>query len=453
MTSTTDARRIVIIGAGISGLAAGYRLARRAPQHSILLIDSHAEVGGKIRTRHLNGYTIEDGPDSFLGTKPQAVELAHELGVPLQGVNLDTRRTYVLGDGELHDLPEGLSGLVPAKLGPLLRSALLSPAGKARVAAEWFVPRGSNEETTLGAFMRRRMGREVYEKLVEPLTAGIYGGNGDEISLSATFPQLLQLEQEHGSLLRGLRQRPRPRTATSPFLTPVAGTAALAGAVAGSLPRPPSLTTCATAISRRGGGWIVHTDRGEILADGVILAVPAPVAGQLLAPVDADLAAELLAVRYAPAATASLGFRLDKLPPLGPFHGYLVPRRERSPVMAVTWSSEKFDHRAPPGQTLLRVFFGRADQSIAAMEWEGLEELARSELRERLGIAATPDIVATHVWNDALPQYALGHAARVARIRARVENLPRLSLAGAAYRGVGIPDCIQSGYDAADHVT
>jgi oxygen-dependent protoporphyrinogen oxidase len=449
------------VGGGITGLAAAYRLRRTAPWAAVTLLESERRLGGKIVTENAGGFLVEGGPDSFLSSKPGALELCRELGLErrLCGTLPGARRAYVLRRGRLHPIPGGISGLVPSRLGPLLRSRLFSPFGKARMGLELLLPprRGGPDES-LASFVRRRLGREAYERLVEPLMAGIYAGDGERLSLQATFPQLGEMERRSGGVLRGLlrRQPAGPGSAgASPFLTLEGGLGELVSALEDRLEGVDvRLGEEAVRLERAPGGWRVHLRGGEPLESGaVLLAAPAFACAGLLEAIDPDLARELHAIPHASTATVTLAWPLSDLPRPLDGTGYIVPRAEGRAVLACSWSSSKFPHRAPEGWATIRVFVGRAgDQGApdaAALDDGALWSLARREAQEVLGVTAAPAMERAFRWPRGMPQYTLGHIERLAAIERRLSSLPGLALAGNAYRGVGIPDCIRSGEEAA----
>lgn len=446
------------MGAGIAGLAAAFHLQIHAPDVETFVLEAEERAGGKIRTRHVDGFVIEGGPDSFLTTKPAGIELARRVGIErrLEGVRQETRRTFVMHRGRLVQLPEGLSGLVPARLGPLFRSPLLSPWGKLRVAVEPCAPaRKSDGDESLGAFTRRRMGREAYERLIEPLMSGIYGGNGDELSLSATFPRLAEMERSHGSVLKALRATPTASSSGKPasaFLAPIGGMAELVEAVERHLaPGTVRTSSPALGLAQAGDLFQVGIANETMTANGVIIAAPAGAAAALLQSIDADAAEMLSAIQYAPSATVSLGYRVKDLGIAPEGHGYIIPRREGRPLLAVTWTSNKFAGRAPANHLLVRGFFGRPEHAeVTQADDAELVRLLREELRATAGITVDPILSSVTRWKVAMPQYAVGHLDRVGAIERRLADHPGLALAGAGYRGVGIPDCIQSGQRAAE---
>lgn len=462
--------RVAIIGGGITGLAAAYRLHKLDPALEVTLLERDQRLGGKIMTEQIDGFTLEAAPDSFLARKPRGVGLCEELGIADQLYGRDPRhaKTFVKYEGRLYPLPSGLSGMIPTDLDALADNPLISSAGRERLAQEMELPPASraagDDDEAVGSFVSRRLGREVYEKLVEPLMSGIYAGNGDQLSLAATFPQLRQLELKHGSLLKGLtgsgeqkteeRGQGAERPVYPPFVSLPGGMGVLVDALVQRLPQ----TTLRTGVSatyvrsnRTLPGYEIALDNGTVLtADALILATPAFVTAQLLTDLDAELATAHAAIPYASSAIVTLAFRQADLaqPPEG--YGYVIPRIANSDVLACTWSSNKWQGRAPAEMLLLRVYLGRYEQrDVTQLPDTKLLAMARQEIQETLGIDATPVLHRIYRWPLSMPQYLLGHLARLAQIEERLAHHPGLFLAGAAYRGVGIPDCIREGENAA----
>ena len=458
----------VVIGGGIAGLAAAHALQQRADAAGarlrLTVLEREPRWGGKIRTEQVDGFVIEGGPDTFVATKPWGVALCRALGLEsrLQPANAERRRVYVLRRGRLLPLPDGLAMMVPTRPGPMLRTPLLSPLGKLRLGLDLLLPaRRADGDESLGAFLSRRLGREAYLHLIEPLMSGIYAGDGDRLSLRSTFPHLHEWERRHGSLARaawafaGARRAAAGGAPPSIFLTPIGGLGELVDALLERL-QGCDLRAGAEAagLERTPGGYRVLLHSGETLtAQAVVLAAPAFDAAALLAPHDPELAAALAAIEYVSTATVSLAYDLADLPRPLDGHGYVIPRAEGRPALACTWTSTKFPHRAPPGRALLRLFFGRAGQEQAlALDDRALVSLARRELADTLGVQAEPRLARVARWPRAMPQYNLGHLERLAFITGRIERWPGLALAGAAYAGIGIPDCIHSAQQAAEAV-
>lgn len=464
------AMKLVIVGGGIAGLSAAYyaSITNRYSQITILESDSH--WGGKIITERVpfdgGNFIIEGGPDTFLATKPWGVALCKELGLSerLHGTNPHKRNTYVLHRNRLQPLPDGLAMMIPTNVGSILKSRLVSWFGKARMGLDFMLPPHSqNGDESLGSFVSRRLGREAYENLIEPLMSGIYAGDGDHLSLASTFPYLRDLELKYGSLARGALEMRKKMPATpgsrSAFLTPTTGLAEMVEKLVETLaPKVEMrLNTPVTRISNieySNTRYSVELGDGSTLeADSVILATPAPVSGKLLESLDPALASVLQSISYASTATVSLAYRLGDVPRDLDGYGYVIPRREGRRALACTWTSTKFPHRAPDGYALIRVFVGRAGQDADMPRDEtSLLALAREELQLTLGVSAEPILSRVFVWENAMPQYNLGHPAKLAQIDSALANHPGLALAGNGYRGIGIPDCINSGKVAVEKI-
>jgi protoporphyrinogen/coproporphyrinogen III oxidase len=454
--------RIVIVGGGIAGLSAAYWATKKTSDAQITLIDSSDRWGGKITTDRVpfagGQFIIEGGPDTFLATKPYATVLCKELGLDdrLHGTNPKQRNTYVLHHNKLEQLPDGLAMMIPTNVQAILKSSLVSWFGKARMGLDFVQPaKAVNGDESLGTFVSRRLGREAYENLIEPLMSGIYAGDGDLLSLASTFPYLRDLELKYGSLARGalqLRKQSNGKAvqgSRSAFLTPTTGLAEIVEVLVRYLQSNDvnlRLNTYVSSINHPAlDSWNVTLDHGDSLqADALILATPAYVSGKMLASLDPTLASDLQSIPYASTATVTLAYKQTDLPRPLDGYGYIIPRREGRRALACTWSSTKFPHRAPAGYALIRVFVGRAGQEIPWNE-KDLLELAKEELNRTLGITAGPLLSRVFMWDKAMPQYNLGHPEILKRIDAILENYPTLALAGNGYRGIGIPDCIHSG--------
>ena len=442
------------MGGGIAGLAAARRLEALAPEAEVVVVESSSMLGGKVRTERVGGFVIEAAPDSFLSRKERGVGLCEELrlGAELIGRRPENHRTYVRRGAELHPLPEGLTGMIPTNLDALERSALLSEEGRARFSDEPNAPVApGDEDESVAAFVTRRFGPEAYEALVEPLMTGIYGGDGEQLSLRATFPQLRALELEHGSLLRALPAQPAPAE-RPPFVSLREGMDVLVTALVSRLERASVVRETATTLRRTADGYEVALGEGEQLrADGVVLATPAFVNAGLLDKLDPELAEAHVSIPYSSSVVVTLAFSTDSVTPLGGY-GYVIPRAEGGDVLACTWSSQKWEGRAPEGSALARVYAGRFGRRDLTDETDDeLVALARSELAP-FDVRAEPTLTRVQRWPLGMPQYVLGHPERVERIEALSAEHSGLALAGAAYRGVGIPDCIASGEAAAESV-
>lgn len=461
--------RVAVIGGGIAGLSAAYYLQSEAAgirvPVDITLLERDSRLGGKILTEKTDGFVIEGGPDAMVSTKPWGIELCREVGLEgqLVGATTEQRTVYVLHRGRLVPLPEGLMMMVPAGVWPMLKTPLLTPAAKLRLGLDLILPARSNgDDEALGAFVSRRLGRQAYEHLIEPLMSGIYAGDGDRLSLKATFPQLQAWERDHGSLVRAAMSLRRQRhTASSNgrprsmFVTPQAGLGEIVRSLLAQLGHVDIKTeTGVRKIQSNAGGYHVTLDTGDTLqAEAVIIATPAYTAARILADEAPELSDALGQIEYVSTATVSLAFPASALPTPLAGHGYVVPRVEKAQVLACTWTSSKFPHRAPRDHVLLRVFIGRSGDSEEILEDEReLARIAREELRRTLGISAEPSLSRVFCWPKAMPQYNLGHLDRLRAIKQMAAGRPGLALAGAAYGGIGVPDCIHSGQEAAKQV-
>jgi oxygen-dependent protoporphyrinogen oxidase len=451
--------RRVIIGGGIAGLAAAFYL-QEYGAGDYTLIECSPEWGGKITSAAQDGFLIEGGPDSFIAQKPAALDLCNRLGLQDQLVGSNPGKsaaTYVWSGNQLHPMPEGMMLMAPTMMLPLLRSRLISWPGKLRMGMELFIPKlKTHSDESLAAFVRRRLGNETLNKIAGPLMGGIHAADPEKLSLQSTFPMFQEMERKHGSLLRAMMKRPRRLAEnakpTSMFLSLRGGLQTLTQALVAQL-NPGSLRRdcCALAVSPHQHLYkIVLSDGAAILAENVILATPAYVTADLVQQVDSMLASRLRSIPYVSTATVSLGFKRSDIahPMLGA--GFIVPPGEGRRITACSWTSTKFNHRAPQDSVLLRVFIGGAQgEALAEQDDAALITLAREELRTIMGIDAAPILARAYRWHKANPQYNLGHSSRLREIEDSLAGYPGLYLAGAAYRGAGIPDCIQSGINAA----
>jgi oxygen-dependent protoporphyrinogen oxidase len=459
--------RVVVVGGGIAGLAAAHRLDELARETrrplDLVVLEAADRLGGTIRTERVDGCLLEAGADSFISEKPWALALAERLGLGPRLCRTDDRfrRTYVVRGGRLRPLPEGFLLMAPTRAWPVLASDVFSWRGKARLGLDLLLPRrAATGDESLGSFVRRRLGAEALERVVQPLVGGIYTADPDRLSLAATMPRFLALEREHRSLILGLRRGSRGREAThasgarwSLFVTLAGGMEELVTALAARLPAGAvRLRTPVAAVMSTPDGWRIQPADGPPLdAHGVVLAGPAHAMGTLVSGADPTLAAGLDAIPYASSATVTLAYpRAAIQHPLDGF-GFVVPRVEGRQILACTFSSVKYPGRAPEGTALLRTFIGGALQAdLLAREDRALVALAEADVASLLGITGRP--ILSRVWRHprAMPQYDVGHLDRVAALEARLASMPGLALAGAAYRGVGIADCVRSGEAAAE---
>lgn len=463
--------RLVIVGGGIAGLATAYYAQKQAAQAGttldLTLVERAPTLGGKIATDTPDGFVIEGGPDSFITQKPWGIQLARELGLGdrLMGTNDKKRAVYVLRNGKLRKMPDGMLLIVPTKFMPFVTSNLISWPGKIRMGMDLFIPpRKDNSDESLADFIRRRLGSEALDVLAEPMMAGIHVSDAETLSLKATFPRFIDIERKYGSLTRGMIAARKARAAaaapsgngagqpTTVFMTLKNGLQELITALENAIQGAIITGQGVQQLQRSGASYTLTLDDGHTLdADVIALATPSFAAADLLRDIDADLAARLDAIRYVSTATVSLGFNTDSFEhPLNGF-GFVVPRTEPTRLLACTWTSTKFTHRAGPGTVLLRAFIGgpRREEYVN-LDDEALITLVREELRAIMGITAAPTVARVFRWERGNPQYDVGHLERVDAIEALCP--PGLFLTGSAYRGVGIPDCVKQGHDSAGQI-
>jgi len=453
------ASRVIVLGAGITGLSAAYELCERARKDrrklEVIVLESSGRVGGKVMTEAKDGIVFELGPDSFITAKPDALALVRELGLSSELVKTHPTKKaiFVASKDGLQRLPEGMT-LLPSRLLPFVTTRLLSWKAKLRMALEPFVPLSADElDESLGSFVRRRLGREMLDKIVAPMLAGIFAGDPEAMSLQSTFPQLKELEAKGGifKAMRAARKRPAPSSDVTMFMTLKGGLSRLIEALVSRLPAGTVRThTGALSIKRRGSEWQVTVPGALLSCDAVISALPANALSTVLADADFELSNVLKEIPFVTTATVSLVYeKAGFSDPLDGF-GFIVPRGEKRAITAATYTSTKFPNRVPKDLVMFRVFLGGAGREEAASTDEaGLSRLARKELSEimRLGEVHTK-LTRSQRWEKANPQYNVGHALRLKRIESCLQGHPGLFLAGCSYEGVGLPDCIRSGRDA-----
>ncbi|MDI3299597.1 MAG: protoporphyrinogen oxidase [Bacillota bacterium] len=476
--------RAAVVGGGVAGLAAALEL--RALGLQVVLLERAGRLGGKVRSERVEGFLVEYGPDSFVTYKPGVVEMARRLG--LEGRMIPTEPgpgSFIWSRGRLEPVPAGLDLMVPADLRELLATRLLSWRGKLRALADLVIPpRSGDDDESLESFVLRRLGREVLERLAEPLIAGIHGAPPERMSLRAAFPRYAEMEREQGSLIRAAlarrrqadRQAGRRVQATAApgggggpdprrtfFMSFDEGMGTLATTLAEALAevgvdlRPGSEVEAVEEAAPLAGarrGYRLRLAGGETLeAEGVVVATPAGAVARLLAGLDPGLAELAGQIGSTPVAVVNLAYREEAFPEPPRGSGFVVPAVERRRISGVTYASNKFRGRAPAGTVLLRVFLGgSADPSQALRPEAELVATARAELEAMLGLRGQPLLARAAAWREGLPAYTVGHLERVAAIERRLEERPGLALAGASYRGIGVPDCIASGLEAARRV-
>jgi oxygen-dependent protoporphyrinogen oxidase len=457
--------RIAIIGGGIAGLAAAFTLEehRRAGAVEYTLYESSSHLGGVLRTEHIQGCVVEAGPDSFITEKPWAADLCRALGISDQliGSNDAARKTYILVRGQLIPLPDGLMFMVPTKILPTGFSQLFSWTTKLRIAQELLhPPRAAEADESVASLFERHYGAEMVDRLVDPLLSGIYGGEAASLSVRAVLPRFAEMERTHGSLGRALlaakNKMPRPANQPAPplFTSLKNGMQRLVETLIPRLNASSLLiNTSAQSIHLEAGGWTVSAGLKSDHFDAVILALPTHAAAQLLAISSPDLSAELSAINYTSSITLGLGYDRKVRESLPPGFGFLVPRSEGKRLLAATFVHNKFPHRAPEDRALLRCFFaGSNAESIGQLSDDAIIAVARNELQQILGLRSEPLFASVYRWKSAMAQYNVGHLERLDRIERLRQQLPKLALAGNGYRGIGIPDCIRSGQEAAKQI-
>lgn len=469
MLSSENMYDVVIIGGGIAGLSAAWYLETGARAANLnlryTLLEATDRWGGHIRTEHIDDFVIEAGPDSFLTQKPWALQLARELGLDnrLLGTNDKLRQVFVLNRGKPTVMPDGVLLIVPTKFAPFALSPLLSPLGKLRMGMDLFIPpKRDGADETLADFVWRRLGSEALDKIAEPLLSGIYNSEAEKQSILATFPRFRALEEQYGSLTRGMlasrrncnHQAQSSNGKLSAFMSLNGGMEELVSALVTRLASRGDLrlSTRVQHLQRDANGmWVLQTNEVTMGAHAIVLAIPAFVAADLLIDVAPHVARALQSIRYVSTGTISLAYRMSDIQrPLFGF-GLVVPRSERRPINAITWSSLKFDKRAPAGYALLRIFFG-GSRSPRSMELddEALVTMVRAQLHELMGVEGAPLFHRIYRWHRSNAQYDVGHLDRLGALEA---NLPAgLYLTGSAYRGVGIPDCVKQSQDTAQKI-
>lgn len=454
---------VVVVGGGITGLSAVYFLlqrSRRADRPLRVTLVEAERLGGKIRTERVDGFVVEGGPDAFLAQKPWAARLCRELGRGEQLVVPRPGKTYVLVGGRLRRLPEGAMGLIPTRLGSFASSELFTPWGKLRMGLDLVIPpQRDDRDESLAQFITRRLGREALERLAEPLLAGVYAADPQRLSVEATFPLLRELERRHGSLIRGALRTRRQQKGRKPppvFLTLRDGLGTLVDALVSRIEPHATLLVGRRVVRLEPlpeGYRLTLDDRTRWHADAVVLTPPAYVAAELLEPLSVEAAELLAGIPYASTAVVTLAFRRQDVEHPLEGTGFVVPRIEGRALTACTWSSSKWPGRAPEGFVLLRAFFGRFGRpDLTTLKDPEAVELALGELRDLLGVRGGPVLTRVHRWVRAMPQYLVGHLERLARIEEALGGHPGIVLSGAAYRGLGLPDCIRQGEEASQAV-
>ncbi len=467
---SSSQKKAVVIGGGISGLAAAHRLLELSREKSINLkitvLEASSRLGGLIETERRGDFLIEGGPDAFLAEKPWAKDLCQRIGMgdELIPTSEGTRRSFIAWKGKLEPMPEGFYLTAPTGLRPLMECRILSLPGKLRMACERFIPRrGAAGDESVASFVRRRLGPETLQRIAQPMIGGIYAADLEKLSIKAALPQFYGMEKEHGSVLRalwkgglragaaGAEKASGPRY--SMFLTPRFGMIRLVEVLARRMLEVDLKTSTPVAgIERSGQGWTVRSKQGEVFqADVLCVALPAHAAAALLKPAAPEAARDLEGIPCESAATVTLAFDKKDLPvPFSGF-GFVVPGGKAGGVIGCTFSSQKFAHRAPSGTVLLRAFVGGAlAPEAVGKENTVLESSVRALLKETLQVQAAPRVSVVHRYPKSMPQYHVGHLERVERIEKEIARLPGLAVTGNWSHGVGIPHCIHQAELAAE---
>lgn len=468
-------RRLVVVGAGIAGLAAAYRAHRLAAERGvgieIVVLEASARVGGVIESVERGGCVMELGPDSIITEKPWARALCEEVGLGprIVGTSNEFRQSFVALGKDLHPIPEGFYMMAPSRLSPFVGTKLFSWPGKLRMAADLVLPRRSDgADESLASFVRRRLGAEALDRAAQPMVGGVYTADPEKLSLRATMPRFLEIERKHRSLILGFAEQRRRAmrgggaaaegSAAGPryslFISLDKGLSVLPERLRELLPEGAVRTgTAVERVERDGERWKVWTLDGAVEADAVCLAAPAWATSRMVEGLSPELARSLNSIEYASSATVNLVYRREDIAHALDGFGFVVPASERRTLLACTFSSVKYPGRAPSGTVLVRAFVGGALFPEAYdMADDRMLAGVGHDLAELLGVRAEPrDAIVTR-WPRSMPQYNVGHLERVARIEEEAGRHPTLALAGAAYRGVGIPDSVRSGEAAGERL-
>ena len=459
-------KRIAIIGGGIAGLSAAYELElnrRQGAEIDYALYEASPRLGGVLYTERVEDCLVEAGPDSFLTEKPWASDLCRELGIADQiiGSNDAARKTYIVLNNRLVPMPDGLMFLVPTQILPTVMSPLFSLSAKIRMARELLYPAHDvsnpthGEDETVAALVERHYGREMVERLANPLLSGVYGSEASELSVRAVLPRFADMEARYGSLGRAMlaaRKKAPSTTVARPIFSSLRdGMQSLIDAIVPRL-EPQRIRTgvAIQEIQRREYGWLVNTDSGGSSFDAVILALPTPAAAGLIRHSVPELAQELAEIRYTSSVVVAFVYDGDVAAQLPPGFGFLVPRAENRRLLACTFVHNKFPHRAPENRCIVRCFLGGSrDEAAVSLSEDEILTTVRRELADILDVTATPLAARVYKWPRSMAQYAVGHLDRMERIRHLLQETPRLTLAGNGYTGIGVPDCVRTGREAA----
>lgn len=459
-------KRIAIIGGGISGLSAAYTIEEKRQSGTpieYVLLESSPRLGGVLVTDRVDGCLVEAGPDSFITEKPWAADLCRKIGLgdQLIGSNDSERKTYILARGKLVVMPDGLMFMVPTKIMPTVLSPLFSWRTKMRMAAEWFhPPHKASEDETVADMVERHYGSEMVDLLADPLLSGVYGGEASQLSVRAVLPRFADMELKYGSLGRAmLAARKKIGGAANgppkPLFTSLKdGMQAMVDALVARLdPNALKTSSPVQSVIQQDNGWTVSAGYQTDQFDAVIIATPTHAAAAVLQAADENLSRDLRDIKYSSSVTVTLGYDEKVRASLPPGFGFLVPRSAGHRMLAATFVHNKFPHRAPENRAIVRCFLGGArDEQILQASEEEILQIVRDELRQIIGLNAEPLFARVYKWKSAMAQYSVGHLERLQRIELLRQKLPGLALAGNGYSGIGVPDCVRSGAEAAGKI-
>jgi oxygen-dependent protoporphyrinogen oxidase len=468
MCNKQNVKKIAIIGGGIAGLSAAYVLEKEAADNGISieidLIEKQSRIGGNILTERIDDFIVEGGPDCVFSEKPASLKLCETLGLEeeLLKTREEKKGTYVYWNNKLHDLPEGVILMIPTMIMPILLSSLISFPGKMRMALEPFIPKRSNlAEESLSHFVTRRLGKELLDKIAEPLVAGIHAGNPETMSITASFPRFVELEQKYGSLIQGMLSRRKEMVSMmkgrtpkyTMFMTLKKGLQELTDNIQSTLRITNKLTDNEVVkIIKKNSGYEASLKAGDVkLYDSVIIATPSYITSRLLRGFDSELADKLMEIPYISTATVSLAYSAADVNHIKNGFGFIVPGISNRKIMAATYTSNKFPYRAPEGSMLLRCFVGGAqNEDLVFLDNKKMIKMVQTELKDIVNIKAKPIFTKIYRWEKAMPQYVIGHIDRIKKIEELSAKHSGLYLTGSAYNGIGISDCITTSHKVAE---
>jgi len=441
---------VVIVGGGMSGLAAAYELTRR--QVPFLLFEAAPALGGVVKTERVDGYVIDAGPDALLTQKPAAINLCGELGIGHRLRPQARRGTFLVRGARLHAMPEASVFGIPTDWAPFATTRAFSLRGKLRMAAEYLLPgRPPAGDESIASFIGRRFGREAVEYLADPLLAGIHGGDAERLSMQALFPRFLEMERRHGSLIRGFRAAARLRTGAppAPFVAPLGGLRELVDALVAALPAGSVRTGVrVTGIDAAGrDGYRLRLDDGRtVMGEAVILATPPRVTAPMVRGLDPTLAGACARIPSVSVVTAALAYPASAVRHRLDGTGVVVPRSEGLSINALTWVSSKWEGRAPDGRVLLRAYLGGArDPGAIDLATDAIVASAHRDVVRLLGVTGDPVLTRVYRWPHANAQQEVGHVPLMAQIEDRLAIHAGLFVSAAGFRGSGIADCVADG--------